>query len=278
MNLIGRETEFKKVESVLSAGLHLLIEGPVGVGKTFLAGAVCESLGKSFIRIDGDNRFSERKLAGWFDPPLLVQKGYSRESFVPGPLVQAMESGSLLFINELNRLPEGVQNVLLPAIDEGRIDIPQLGLCVAKPGFQVIATQNPREFVATTHLSEALLDRFEWIYLDYLENEIEERILLDQVSSLEKEEASLLVHLIHQTRNDDRVLRGASTRAAVHCAKLVLNHRHLKLKERVLESALLCFPTRIELQAEVLQSKTLTEKFKELILEWIELDFQKKKK
>jgi RND family efflux transporter MFP subunit len=77
----------------------------------------------------------------------------------PVPLVRAMESGGVLFVNELNRMPEGVQNVMLPAMDEGRIEVPMLGTVQARDGFVVVATQNPAEFVATSHLAEALLAR-----------------------------------------------------------------------------------------------------------------------
>ena len=64
-------------------------------------------------------------------------------------------------------MPEGVQNVLLPAMDEGKIDVPKIGTITASNGFLVISTQNPREFIATSLLSEALRDRFELLTLDY---------------------------------------------------------------------------------------------------------------
>lgn len=55
-------------------------------------------------RIDGDER---KKLAGWFDPPLVLSGGYTKESFIHGPLSIAMEGGAILLINELDRMPEG---------------------------------------------------------------------------------------------------------------------------------------------------------------------------
>jgi len=57
--------------------------------------------------------------------------------------------------------------VLLPSLDERVLTIPKYGEIAARDGFAVIATQNPREFVATSHLSEALRDRFELITLEY---------------------------------------------------------------------------------------------------------------
>src|SRR3954463_948175 len=165
--LVGREKELGQIRACIQARKNVLLEGPVGVGKTHLALAATRALNRPVFRVDGDNRYSEQKLSGWFDPPSVIKKGFSAETFIPGPLVEAMKKGGILFINELNRFPEGVQNVLLPAIDERLVVVPRLGEIRAKPGFLVIATQNPKEFVATSHLSEALLDRFELIVLNY---------------------------------------------------------------------------------------------------------------
>ena len=115
--IIGRKDELAAIRACMKAGRSILLEGPVGVGKTQLALAVTRELNRPIFRIDGDSRYSEQKLAGWFDPPLTLQKGFTAEAFMPGPLIQAMQQGGALFINELNRLPEGVQNILLPAID-----------------------------------------------------------------------------------------------------------------------------------------------------------------
>ena len=126
---------------------NVLLEGPVGVGKTHLALAAVAQLKRSIFRVDGDSRYTEQKLSGWFDPPAALKHGYGKKSFVVGPLVEAMQAGGVLFINELNRLPEGVQNVLLPAIDERMLVVPRLGVIDAKQGFLVIATQNPKDLL-----------------------------------------------------------------------------------------------------------------------------------
>ena len=118
--IIGREIELRKALVAVRAGKHLLIEGPVGVGKTVLAEAVAKHLGRPFYRVDGDERYTEQKLTGWFDPPLVIKNGYSKDAFIPGPLALAMESGGVLFINELNRMPEGVQTSFYPQWMRGR--------------------------------------------------------------------------------------------------------------------------------------------------------------
>ena len=165
--MIGRMQEMATARAALVGGRHLLLEGPVGSGKTTLALAVCRELGRATVRVDGDDRFTESRLAGWFDPPLVLGLGYREEAFVPGPLLRAMREGRVLFLNELNRLPEAAQNLLLPALDEGVVQVPHLGPVRAAEGFQVVATQNPAEYVATGHLSEAIRDRFEHLELGY---------------------------------------------------------------------------------------------------------------
>jgi MoxR-like ATPase len=245
--LIGRERELRLAMAVLSSGRHLLLEGPVGVGKTTVALAVCAYLGRRVWRVDGDDRFTEQKLSGWFDPPLVLKAGYGPASFTPGPLAEAMREGGILFINELNRMPESVQNVLLPALDEGAIQIPHLGEWRARPGFQVVATQNPVEYVATGHLSEALRDRFEHVGLTYQDEAEEIAIVRRHVPQAPDELAREAVRLVRETRRHPAFRRGASVRAAIALAELALALGGLPALADAAEVAL---ATRVEVNDE----------------------------
>ena len=224
-HLIGRAQEHDLIRTMVQAKRHILLEGPVGVGKTTLAIAVAEELVRGVHRVDGDGRFTEQKLVGSFDPKLVLEQGFCKESFIPGPLYLAMKEGAVLLINELNRMPEMVQNVLLPALDEGKIQIPILGELVAKSGFVVIATQNPREFVATSPLSEALLDRLEWISISYLETQEEASIVLQHLEPnpppLLQAAVSDAVTLIRLSREYPKIKRGASIRATISMAQIL---------------------------------------------------------
>ena len=245
-SIIGREKELRRALICANAQRHILIEGPVGVGKTVLATAVADYLERPILRVDGDERYTEQKLTGWFDPPIVMQKGYVGDSFISGPLTQSMSSGGILFINELNRLNEGVQNVLLPAMDEGRIEIPRIGTVSAKEGFLIIATQNPREFIATSSLSEALSDRFELLPLKYQEEEEERRIVEIRTGLRDKRATRTITAIIRETRVHPSVRRGASIRAATSMASI------MSFMDRDIEdfrnAAYLALPTRMELR------------------------------
>jgi MoxR-like ATPase len=245
--IVGRADELAMALAVLASGRHLLLEGPVGVGKTTVALAVCAHIGRSVVRVDGDDRYSESKLTGWFDPPLVLARGYGEETFFAGPLVQAMRQGCVLFVNELNRMPEAVQNVLLPALDEGLLIVPRIGDVRAAQGFQVVATQNPVEYIATGHLSEALRDRFEHVGLDYQSADEETEIVRRETGSADLALVDEAVAITRATRSDPRFRKGASVRAAIAMVALAAASDAPDALRRAASAAL---PTRVELRDE----------------------------
>ncbi|RJP70799.1 MAG: MoxR family ATPase [Candidatus Abyssobacteria bacterium SURF_17] len=245
--IVGRAEELAAALACVRLNRNLLIEGPVGVGKTVLALAIAQHLERPFFRVDGDERYTEQKLTGWFDPPIVLAKGYTQSAFIPGPLTQAMLDSGILFINELNRMPESVQNVLLPSLDEHIISIPKYGEVIARDGFTVIATQNPRDFVATTHLSEALRDRFELITLDYQTFDEEVEIVRLNLSVFVNADEKLIrdaVAVTRATREAPQIRRGASVRAAISIVELASS---MSGSDALRRAAHISLPTRIEL-------------------------------
>jgi gas vesicle protein GvpN len=265
-NIVGRERELGEVLVALKRNKHVLLEGPVGVGKTTVALAVAKFLGRPIFRVDGDERYTEHKLVGWFDPPLVLAKGYIQDAFIPGPLMQSMLSGGVLFINELNRMPEGTQNVLLPAMDERKIVIPKIGVVEARPSFVVVATQNPEEFVGTSRLSEALKDRFIRIGLDYQSETEEEAIVVKETGCRNIELVKLGVRIIRKTREYPDIKRGSSIRGAIDFVDLLQHHSNqptLPVSAYV-NAAIIALHTKIETQVRAKKSKE--EIIKEIVL------------
>ncbi|MFV2014877.1 MAG: AAA family ATPase, partial [Candidatus Heimdallarchaeota archaeon] len=201
----------------------------------------------NFERVDGDDRYSASRLVGHFDPPMVVEKGYNWESFVSGPLVSAMINGSILFLNELNRMPEGTQNVLLVAMDEGMIMVPKLGRIDAKVGFLIISAMNPQEFVATTPLSEALKDRFAWIRLEH-QTEEEERAIVKIRSDVQDDQVvNVAVAVTRRTRDWNDLRRGSSIRGAIDFAS-ILQYLDKTIPESWMEAGIMALATKVEIE------------------------------
>lgn len=245
--IVGREEELELSLAVLQAGHHLLLEGPVGVGKTTVALAVCGHLSRPVFRVDGDDRYTENKLTGWFDPPVVLKAGYGPDTFTPGPLIRAMREGGVLFINELNRMPEAVQNVLLPALDERRLAVPHVGEVAAAPGFLVVATQNPVEYVATGHLSEALRDRFEHVGLHYQDEQAETEIVRAATGCADDQLVREAVRLMRETRAHPKFKKGASIRAAMAMVRIAMR---LPGPDALKTAARAALATRVDLKDE----------------------------
>ncbi len=245
--IIGRTGELMRALAAKAAGRHILLEGPVGVGKTELAHALAAYLNTEFVRFDGDERYHPDKLVGHFDPPVVLEKGYSFDSFVSGPLIRAMKEGAILFANEINRCPESTQNVLLSAMDEGMIVIPKLGEVTAKTGFFIIATQNPVEFIATTPLGEAIKDRFVWIRLEYQSEAEEKQIVAAKMKDTSQDIIDYSVAIVRESRLSTKLRRGASIRGAIDLASIINEFEERTLKTWI-DISIMALATKIEIE------------------------------
>lgn len=256
--IIGRTEELKKILLAHSVGKNILIEGEVGVGKTTLANAVSSYFDSKFYRIDCSEETLTHNLIGYFDPPLVIAKGYKEDSYVYGPLASAMMNGGCLFINEINRMPESTQNVLLTALDEKILEIPKLNTIKAKKNFFVIATLNPSAHVGVTVLGEALKDRFIWIQLDYQSADEEIKIIIQKVDfngEVNNKIPILAQKVISTTRNITSIRRGSSIRGAIDLAGLISNYDNKYSTKNWIDAAIMALYNKIEIEDGINKSK-----------------------
>jgi Mg-chelatase subunit ChlI len=195
-------TETKlEILAVLAAGRNLLLEGPVGSGKTLLGESIAAALPairlagchfnclpgeagcpqcraglvaagelelsgtERFVRVQGSPDLFPEDLVGDVDPTAALAHGaLDPRAFRPGRLVRAHRK--LCFVDEINRLSERLQNLFLELLAERALTIG--GYEARFPvDTVVVATMNPDEYVGVGRLSEALRDRFERVRLDY---------------------------------------------------------------------------------------------------------------
>ncbi|MCG3217142.1 MAG: MoxR family ATPase, partial [Candidatus Heimdallarchaeota archaeon] len=208
-------------------GLPIIIEGPVGTGKTEMAKALSLSLEQQFVRVDGDDSLTSIKLKGWYDPPLVIEKGFSRETFIPGPLTQAMEEGGIFFYNEVNRAPSETINAVLTALDERLITIPQLGEIKASDDFVTIFTYNPLDTVATNPLPKAFYDRCIWIYVNHQSLEEMMQIVELRTGIRDKLLTQISCEIVQTSLNHPELESGTTVRGAIQLVQLYTQNEEI---------------------------------------------------
>jgi len=130
----------------------VLIEGPRGMAKSTLARGLADLLGEGpFVTLPLGA--SEERLVGTLD--LDAALGQGKAQFSPGVLAQA--DGGVLYVDEVNLLPDTLVDLLLDVAASGTNRIERDGISHRHSArFVLIGTMNPEE----GELRPQLLDRF----------------------------------------------------------------------------------------------------------------------
>jgi len=154
---------FSLIEKVVKSGMFypIFVTGLSGNGKTLMIEQVFAKLKKELIRINITIETDEDDLLGGFR---LVN---GETKFVPGPVIEAMERGCTLLLDECD-LGSNKLLALQPVLEGKGVFLKKINKWIsAKDGFNVMATANTKgkgsedgRFIGTNILNEAFLERF----------------------------------------------------------------------------------------------------------------------
>ena len=193
----------------------LLVEGPAGVGKTELAKAAAALTGSRLLRLQCYEGLDEAKaLYEWnYKKQLLriqADEGRSWEEteaniftedfLLERPLLAAIRSRDpvVLLIDEVDRVEVETEALLLEALSDFQVSIPELGTVTARRAPLVVLTSN-----ATRELSEALKRRCLYLHLDYPDAERERQIIELRVPDIQPALAARAARVVHAMRGLD---------------------------------------------------------------------------
>jgi MoxR-like ATPase len=254
--VVGRSRELESVVAALAAGRHLLLEGPPGTGKSTVLRAIAEESGIGFEFVEGNAELTPARLVGTFDPAAVLAEGYVPEVFVDGPLVSALRDGSLLYVEEINRVPEETLNVLITVMSEGELHVPRLGRVTASAGFRLVAAMNPFDAVGTARIAAAVYDRCCRLAMGYQSAEEEARIVeaaAGPEAEVAAEHLAASVGMVRDSRRHPEVRTGSSVRGAIDHVLLCVELARLRATDPgdpsvTLDAALLALSGRLRLR------------------------------
>ncbi len=220
---------FKDIKQIVKSGIFypVFVTGLSGNGKTLMIEQVHAEMGKELIRVNITIETDEDDLLGGFR---LVN---GETKFVPGPVIEAMEKGCTLLLDECD-LGSNKLMCLQPVLEGKGVYLKKVNKWVTpKDGFNVMATANTKgkgsedgRFIGTNILNEAFLERFAiTIEQPYPAAATEKKIVLGSMKKygiLDEDFASNLVtwsEVIRKTFFDGGVDELISTRRLDHIAK-----------------------------------------------------------
>ena len=211
----------QQIADVCNIGIHQMLVGPAGGGKTTCCEKVAEILDLKFYPMSVGPQTTKSDLLGFVDA---VGKYHST------PLRDAFENGGLLLLDEVDAANAGVLTIINALLANGYCSFPD-GVIKRNEKFRCICACNTygrgadRQYVGRNQLDAATLDRFAVVDFDY-DEELERAIAcndewVEKIISYRRRAFDLKMRVV------------ISPRASIFGAKLLASGMKEKLVEEL---------------------------------------------
>ena len=206
---------------------NTLLLGPTGTGKTDIIIRIAKALNIELNIYD---------MGAMIDPltDLLgthrIKNGNS--VFDYAKFVSDVQKPGIILLDELSRAPLMTNNILFPCLDHRRtLNIEIAGSTDVRavkvhPDCVFIATANiGQEYSGTNDIDAALMNRFNALQVEYLPQDVEERILNIR-TGIELDKANKILNVANAIRDSylkQNISKPISTRETLECAELVVD-------------------------------------------------------
>ncbi len=238
----------------LRLGRPLFLEGEAGVGKTEIAKAIAQSLGRRLIRLqcyeglDVSSAVYEwnfpaqmvairtAEAAGGAERETLQTELFSSDYLIARPLLEAMRPDPagppVLLIDELDRTDEPFEAFLLEALSDFQVTIPEIGTIKAPEPPIVIVTSN-----RTREVHDALKRRCLYHWVDYPDFDREMAILHARAPEAAETLSREVVAFVQRLRTED-LFKKPGVAETIDWAKCLLALDVINLSPQVISDTL----------------------------------------
>jgi MoxR-like ATPase len=214
----------EKLAYGVANNLPVLLIGETGVGKTLAVRYLAWKSNNGLRRVNLNGATTVDEFLGKL---LINEQG---TYWVNGVLVDAMESGDWILLDEINACLPEIAFALHSLLDDDRMVVLMEydgRIIRPHPEFRVFASMNPSEqsrYSGTKMLNEALLDRFPVVIrMDYLPVEREIEAVMAQSGNAERDTVERMVQAANDVReaiHNEKVFGSFSTRRVIDWARM----------------------------------------------------------